>query len=35
MKITKEQLKELQRDKIIEIRIFECGKEYWDTLELI
>jgi len=34
MNITREQLKELNQKGEVEIRVIECGKEFWETLEL-
>jgi len=34
MKITKEQLKELNKKGKVEIRYFKADKEFWETLEV-
>jgi len=35
MKISKQDLKELNDKGIVEIRYFRGGKEFWETLEVV
>jgi len=34
MKITKQELEELNKKGKVEVRLMMCGKEYWDTIEV-
>lgn len=34
MKITKDELKELNKNKRVEVRVIDCRKEFWETPEV-